>query len=423
MVYSSLTYKLGLLSCLYFCQGVPFGFVSQALPAMLRDYGVSLDKIGLISLVALPWALKFLWAPYVDHYGHDRLGKRKSWLIPLQLLAVACLLGMACLNPESLQGSDLIWLVILLLLANMVAATQDIATDGLAVASLPPRHRGLANGIQVGGYRVGMLFGGGVVLVLLHHLGWTLAFVALAAILLLASVPVWFYREPAIREHSEEIAVPQRFRSITGILKQFVLQPGMWGWVFVLTFYKLGDAFGSAMGKPLLVDLGLSLEQVGWISGGAGMVAGISGALLGGWLVMHLGRVKCLVSFGILQAVSQLGYWWLAVTPSNLELTILITAGEHFFGGMATAALFTLMMDACRRPLAGTDYTIQASVQVIVVGIMNSASGFSAQWLGYDGHFMLAFLLGMVALLPVVFWLKQVPELQRKAWHLSRIPT
>ena len=68
---SSLPFRLGLLSCLYFSQGLPFGFMSQALPALLRSYDVSLEKIGLVSLVALPWALKFLWAPYVDHYGSE----------------------------------------------------------------------------------------------------------------------------------------------------------------------------------------------------------------------------------------------------------------------------------------------------------------------------------------------------------------
>jgi PAT family beta-lactamase induction signal transducer AmpG len=276
---SSLTFKLGLLSCLYFSQGLPFGFLSQALPALLRHYGVDLEKIGLVSLVAIPWALKFLWAPYVDHYGSRRFGKRKSWILPMQLGFMVCLLLLGSLNPDSFNGSGFYMLMLLLFIANLVAATQDIATDGLAVSSLHPRERGLANGVQVGGYRVGMLFGGGVVLILLAHLGWFSTFAVLAAMILLVSIPVWLFQEDA--GHAKE--QHDRPANVIKLAVQFLRQPGMWAWVVVLVFYKTGDSFGSAMAKPLLIDIGLTLEQVGWISGGIGIGAGIVGALFGGW--------------------------------------------------------------------------------------------------------------------------------------------
>ena len=412
---SHLGFKFSLLMCLYFSQGLPFGFLSQALPAMLRSYGVDLDKIGLVSLVALPWAFKFLWAPYVDHYGWARLGRRKSWIVPLQLGFFLCLFGMALLNPDSLTGSGFYVLLVILFLSNLIAATQDIATDGLAVESIPPKDRGLANGIQVGGYRVGMLFGGGVVLILLERLGWFSAFSVMALLILLVSVPVWLFKEPKSTqtlEHDSPANVLKLFRA-------FIVQPGMWGWVLVIVFFKIGDSFGSAMGKPLLIDLGLTLEQVGWISGGGGMASGISGALLGGWLVPRLGRVRALLGFGVLQACSLLGYWWLAVSTLQIDAVWLVIVLEHFIGGMSTAALFTLMMDACRHPLAGTDYTIQASIQVMVAGFMHSVSGFSAKWFGYEIHFLLAFALGMIALLPIALWLRNVPDIQKQAWHAT----
>ncbi|RLU01724.1 MAG: MFS transporter, partial [Ketobacter sp.] len=267
--------------------------MSQALPALLRSYDVSLEKIGLVSLVAVPWAMKFLWAPYVDHYGSTSFGRRKSWIIPMQVGFMVCLLLLGLLDPDSLNGSGFYWLLGILFFSNLIAATQDIATDGLAVSSLGPRERGLGNGVQVAGYRVGMLFGGAVILILLDRLGWLSTFVVLALMILVVSVPVWLFREVS----SGSNLTHDSPRNVFTLALKFVRQPGMWAWVLVIVFYKVGDSFGSAMSKPLLIDLGYSLEQVGWISGGVGMAAGIGGALFGGWLVPRIGRVAALVGF------------------------------------------------------------------------------------------------------------------------------
>ncbi len=331
----------------------------------------------------------------------------------MQFGFMLCLLMLGLLDPASLNGSGFYWLLVILFLSNLIAATQDIATDGLAVSSLSPRERGLANGVQVSGYRVGMLFGGAVILILLDYLGWLPTFALLALMILLVSVPVWLFQENASRDTLQHDSP----RNVFVLARQFVRQPGMWSWVVVIVFYKVGDSFGSAMSKPLLVDLGYSLAQVGWISGGVGMAAGISGALLGGWMVPRMGRIKALVGFGALQATSMLGFWWLAGHDAGVTQVAVIIALEHLFGGMSAAALFTLMMDACRRPLAGTDYTLQASVQVVMAGALHSFSGFSASALGYEVHFMASFALGLLALLPVLLWRQRVPQVQRESWH------
>lgn len=408
--------KLGLLFCLYFSQGLPFGFFSHAVPTLLRSYNVDLAVIGLISFLGFPWALKFLWAPWVDRYHWPRLGQRKSWILPLQFAAMAVLLGFGLLHPEQLASGEWLYLFILLGLINLIAATQDIATDGLAVQALKPADRGLANGMQVGGYRVGMVFGGGLVLVIMAHLGWMNTFLVLALVMLLVSLPVMFYRE-----QGDENA-PSRERPVPAwsALWGFLRLPGMWGWVAVLALYKVGDSFGSAMGKPLLVDLGLPLDTIGWLGGGVGMGAGILGAIAGGYWVQRLGRVRALVLFGVLQSVSLLGYAWLALGHADLVTVVMANAVEHFTGGMATAALFTLMMDACRYEQAGADYSIQASIQVSITGLAHGLSGFSAQALGYDVHFMVAALLSLLVLVPVVIWLRRVPDAQREAWHQCR---
>src|SRR5262245_14544703 len=185
--------KFGLLGSLYFSQGLPFGFFTQVLPILLRKQGFSLTDIGLLSsLIAVPWMLKFLWAPAVDRYWLSSSGRRRSWILPLQLFTALTLAGLAVF-PSTPPAAMLIASVLLL---STLAATQDIATDGLAVDMLTHGERGVANGLQVAGYRVGMIVGGGLLLILHEQLGWSLTFLAMAMLIAVASVPVAMTREP-----------------------------------------------------------------------------------------------------------------------------------------------------------------------------------------------------------------------------------
>src|SRR5512138_1452829 len=160
-------HKITLLAALYVAQGLPYGFFTQALPVLLRDAGLSLKAISATSLLFLPWALKFLWAPFVDHRG-----TRKTWLLPLQCATVAGALLLAALEP----GDGYIVLLIAAFGFNLIAACQDIATDGLAVRVLDRHERGLANGLQVGAYRFGMILGGGLLLWIFARTSWSTMF-------------------------------------------------------------------------------------------------------------------------------------------------------------------------------------------------------------------------------------------------------
>ena len=370
--------KFALLASLYFSQGLPYGFFSSALPTLLREQGVSLGSIGLANLLALPWALKFFWAPMVDRFGSSRFGVRRSWILPLQLLAILTLVGLGSLDPTS--GLGLILACVLL--TNLIAATQDIATDGLAVELLKPQERGLGNSIQVGGYRVGMIVGGGVLLVIIGAVGWTPSFLALAAVLAAASVPILLYREPA--------APTAPVRQPAGrILSEALSRPGIGLWLVLLVVYKSGDAIASGMINPFLVDSGLTSQQVGWLST-VGSVASVVGAFLGGWGITRLSRRRGLLIFGILQAVAVSGYVLAAQGMTGFPFLTFLSIAEHGTGTMATVALFTMMMDVCRPGLGGTDYTLQACVVVVAQFGARSVSGYSASWLSHLGNFTLS---------------------------------
>ena len=413
----SIRTKLGVLSCLYLSQGLPFGFFSQALPPLLRSYGVDLEIIGFISFLFFPWALKFLWAPYVDQYGSQKLGRRKSWILPLQGVCVGLMLLISLIDPDTLRGEGLYYLAGLLFFAGLATATQDIATDGLAVQTLSPKERGIGNSIQVGAYRIGMVFGGGVVLFLMDRIGWNHTFVLMALLLACATIPILFFEEKSDFPVKGE-AGPA---NVWDVFRRFVAQKDMWRWIGVLLLYKVGDSFGSAMSKPMLIDLGVSLETIGWLSAGVGVGATVAGAVVGGLLLPLMGRVRALAIFATLQALSLLGFGWLALGNIETLDIVVVTVAEHFTGGMTTVALFALMMDACRPHVAGTDYTVQASIQAAVGGLFHMASGFFVVLWGYQTHFVVAAGLGLLILIPVYYWSKEVPKNQQLAWKSSEV--
>ncbi len=384
--------KLGLLATLYFSQGLPFGFFTQALPAVMRQQGVSLTAIGLTAVLALPWGLKFLWAPMVERRGHSRLGRRRGWLLPLQLTSAAVLVLLALVDSTHALG----WLVLGVLLTNLLAATQDIATDGLAVDLLTRAERGLGNGIQLAGYRVGMIAGGGALLVAFEHLGWTWTFTIAAGLMLLATLPLWRLHErpaPAVRGVTPV--------SVRDTLRWF-LEPPRRRWLLVIAVYKAGDSVATSMLRPFFIDEGLGLADLGWLLGAAGFTAGLLGALAGGAAVGRIGRHRSLVAFGVAQGISVASYALATGPETSAALFYGPVVFEHFASGMATAALFTVMMDHTRPEHAASDYTLQASVVVLATGLAGALGGVTAQTIGYGPNF----LLGGVVCLAALFLLR-----------------
>ena len=232
-------YKWLVLLFLYLTQGLPHGFFGQALPALLRQQGMSLEAIGLMSLVSLPWVLKFFWAPLLDHYqplkrltggridGHIR----KTWIITANLAAAICLLFIASVDLDIWIGQAAMALALSLFVLTWFVVTQDIATDALAVENISPAQRGLGNSLQVAGYRVGMVIGGGVLLYVFASLGWAGTLWALAGLMVLGLIPLWFWQPAKVQVDKEAV-----FKHWLGFFKL----TGAWGWLLLLFYVQVG---------------------------------------------------------------------------------------------------------------------------------------------------------------------------------------
>jgi MFS family permease len=384
-----------LLGSLYLAQGLPYGFFTRALPVILRKDGMSLAVIGASAVLALPWGLKFLWAPVVDRYAGSPLGPRRGWILPLQLVTIAVALGLA-LSRDLLGGTSLLVLLSAgIIVMNLLAATQDIATDGLAVSVLSHRQRGLGNGVQVAAYRVGMVIGGGALVAVFDRSGWRTTFIAMAAILAVATIPTVLLRE----QRRPTATAPARLDAALA----FVCRPGVGAWLVVVAVYKLGDALLGPMASVMLVDAGASMTDIGKLFGVWGSVFGLVGAMVGGLLAGRLGRLRTLVIGGLLHTLLLAAWAWPALTGLDIDVVRALVVLEHLTGGVATVALFTAMMDVADPRTGGTDYTVQACVVVGVQFLGSVISGVSAQQLGYGAHFVVAALVSALGVATMVY--------------------
>ncbi|MFT6422975.1 MAG: MFS family permease, partial [Thalassolituus sp.] len=362
---------LALIS-LYMVQGLPHGFFGQAMPVMLREQGVDLRSIGLMSLVALPWALKFIWAPVLDRFTLIPGEYRRSWILAMNHTAVLALVVLSFVPLPWLIGDGILTIAIALLLVNLLTATQDIATDAMAVENLSIKERGIGNGIQVGGYRIGMVLAGGALLSFYSYIGWQAALLSVAGLMLIGSLPLYFWKP---RKHTAEPS------TMWSQWQGFFRLDGALIWLLLIGVYKFGDAFGTQMIRPYLSDLGLGLDQMGTLLGLGGFAAGLFGALLGGLLVSRMGRTTALLGFLALEGLAIMAY---ALVSVEVPLTYWgAVVFEHIAGGMATAGLFTVMMDRCREHNEGADYALQSCLVIITGMIAGALSGYSASQFGY----------------------------------------
>ena len=389
-------FKWWVLITLYLTQGLPHGFFSQALPTLLRQQGMSLEAIGLMSLVSLPWVLKFLWAPLLDHYQPlKRLTRgridghiRKTWIISANAVAALVLIFIASMPLEFWINQAAVGLACALLILTVFVVTQDIATDALAVENIPTAQRGFGNSVQVAGYRIGMIIGGGLLLAIFAQLGWAGTLWALSGLMILGLIPLWFWQPAPVKVNNEPVL--QHWMG-------FLRLPGAGAWLLLLLTYKVGDAFGTVMIRPHLVDLGVTLPEFAELLGVWGTVAGLAGALLGGLLLKVFNRLLALVVFVTLEGIAIGLYSLLTSLDWTLIYTLIIA--EHITGGMATVALFTVMMDRCREASAGSDYALQSCLVVLSTLIASSVAGFFAAQFGYVLHYYFAAALCGLAVL------------------------
>jgi predicted MFS family arabinose efflux permease len=385
--------KYPVLFSLYIAQSIPMSFFSTVVPVIMRQENYSLESIGMLQLVKLPWIFKFLWAPLVDNRAVS-IGAMKKWVIMSELFYAVVILGIGLLSLQT----DFRLIVVLMVAAFIASATQDIATDKYAIRILKPSERSLGNSMQSAGSFVGTLFGTGVLLIAYHYFGWQLLLSLLAIFVIFAIAPMVLYRR-----EDRTIGEEDMKRTSMADLFRFFRMPGIPMRMLMLVFYYSGLIGILAMLKPFMVDLGFSVKEIGFISGILGSTVAALSAIGSGHIVRSAGRRRSLIIYSVMILLVALYFFSISAgTPAHWEiyLGIILVWGTY---GLSTVAIYTVSMDAVRKRCEGTDFTLQIVITHLSGMIVAIGSGKVGDAIGYRGIFGLEATLAAVSLLIVLF--------------------
>jgi len=374
-----------------FSSGLPLLLTGSVLQAWMTKEGVDLGTIGLFALVGLPYTLKFLWAPLVDRFSLPLLGRRRGWLLLIQVLLMASIAGLGWMHPAQ---SPLL-LAVVAWLVTFFSSSQDIVIDAYRREALADRELGLGASLYVNGYRVGMLLASGGGLIMADFMPFSAVYQIMAAGMLVGVLTTVFAPEP---KAAEGIPATLRDAVIHPFVDYFKRQHALLVLLFIL-LYKVGDTMASHMSTPFYLDIGFSMTEIGAVVKLFGFWATIIGSIVGGILILRVGIYRALWGFGILQALSTAGFALLASIGYSLPVLAGVIAFENLSAGMGTAAFVAFMASITNRKFTATQYALLSSLMGIPRVIVAAPTGYFAEWLGWFGFFSLCALIAIPGLL------------------------
>jgi PAT family beta-lactamase induction signal transducer AmpG len=400
--------RIAAVCLLGFASGLPLALTGSTLQAWLTVENVDIRTIAWFSWIGLPYFLKFLWAPAMDRFVPPFAGRRRGWMLLTQGALVLGIAGMAFGSP-----TQSLWMVgALALWVAFASASQDIVIDAYRADLLPQAERGIGAAVGVFGYRIATLVSGALALILADHIGWQVTYFFMAIIMTLTMTVSWLSPEPAMPART-----PQTLReAVVAPLQDFFARPGAMSLLALVLFYKLGDALAGTLTTVFLIrGVGFSPTDVGVVNKGLGLVALLGGALGGGVLLARLSLARAMMFFGILQAVSNLSFAWLAWAGKSYPLLVFAVGFENFASGMGTAAFVAFAMALCHKSFSATQYALLsalASLGRILFGPTTGAIVAATDW---GTFFVFTFFAALPGLALVWAMRSQIETLGRAA--------
>jgi PAT family beta-lactamase induction signal transducer AmpG len=373
-----------------FACGLPLLLTITVLQAWMKEEGVDLTVIGFMSLVGLPYTLKFLWAPVMDRFTLPFLGRRRGWLLTAQTALICAIAGLALADPK-----DPWMIAVAAFFVTFFSASQDIVVDAYRREDLADNELGLGSSLYVNGYRVGMLLASGGGLIMADHISFSMVYMIMAVCMLPGVLTTLFTPEPLV-----PAGTPGSLKEavVDPLIEYFSRQGALWILVFIL-FYKIGDTMASVMTTPFYLDIGFSKTEIGTVVKLFGFWATIIGSLIGGVLMLRLGINRSLWIFGFLQAISTAGFALLAKIGHSIPALAGVIAFENLSGGMGTAAYVAFMGSITNKKFTATQYALLSSLMGIPRVVASAPTGYIAKQLGWASFFIICTLIAIPGML------------------------
>jgi PAT family beta-lactamase induction signal transducer AmpG len=389
-----------------FASGLPFLLVAGTLAYWLKENNIELKEITIIASAGMTYALKFLWAPLLDHWrlpGFQRLGQRRGWLLFAQLAVIGGLVGMAMLTPNVLAA-----FVACTLVVAFAGATQDIAVDAYRIEIGPPPVQGALVATYSLGYRIALIVTGAFALFMADHMPWSAVYLVLAGLMLLPVAVTLIAREPeVIRKRPDNWndamreAVVEPFRDF---FRRYGVQTALLTLAFILLFKIPEQALVGGIMSPFYLSLDFTKTEIGAITKIYGIWMGILGVFLAGLAIARWGVRKPLLASIVLCASCNLLYVWLIDHPGSYSaLTLVISAENITLGFLGTAAVAFLSALVNRQHTA-TQYALLSSMVNLPGKVLGVFAGRIVEATSYGEFFVIATLAVLPATL-LFLWL------------------
>jgi MFS transporter, PAT family, beta-lactamase induction signal transducer AmpG len=398
--------KMLAIAALAASSGFPNQLTEGALQAWLKDSGASNTTIGIMSYVALPYLLKFLWAPLVDRYPVPFLGRRRGWILVMQVALAVALGALALQDPRQ----SLLPITVCAAAVVFFSATQDIAVDAWRADVSLPEERGPAAAATNFGYRLFAYLALSVALIIAEYFTWRSAFLALSLAMLLFCVAT------VLAPASHNTYRPRTLgESVFEPVRELLNTPNALALIGVVLLFKIGDAFANKLFTPFVMDVGFSKAEIGVLVKPLFTAGSLAGVALGGIVMVRLGLLRSMLAFGVLQAASNLLYCLMAVAAKSYFLMALAVFVEHLAAAMGNIALVALIMAMCDRRYSAFQYAMLSVLALLPRYSLGYPAGWIADQAGWLLYFVASFALGLPGLAMVWFNRRYIVELDRPA--------
>ena len=431
-----------------FSAGLPFMLVFQTLSAWLRQSGIKRSAIGMLAWVGIVYSIKFLWAPFVDRMPlpvlHPLLGRRRSWMLLAQIGIAAGLFHLSSANP----AADLRSVALSALFIAFCAATQDIAVDAWRIESAPPEMQGgMAAAYQLG-YRIAIMTGTAGALWIAADYSWNMAYVTMAAFMGIGMATTLLIREPEVFVPSVTLGneqrtidwvkrnahLPESLRSagalfvsavvcpIADFFVRYGLQLGLLIFSFVCT-YRLSDYAMGVMANPFYLDHGYTLKQIATIVKAFGLVASLTGVVIGGIVIAKLGPMRGMLLGCVLIILDNLCFAALAATSSPTVIGLALVNSFDFIAlGVHGTSLIAFLSSLTTARYTATQYAVLSSIYALPGKLLMGLSGFVADGIGYPLFFVYTAALSLPGLILLLWLSLRLPQSVREPAVASTAP-
>ena len=403
-----------------FSAGLPIVLVFGTLSAWLRTEGVDRTTIGFVSWVTLVYGIKFIWSPLVDRMPlpllTSVLGKRRSWMLLAQVGIIYGLLNMAGSEPLSQLQS----VVLFALVTAFASATQDITIDAWRIEAMTEEYQGPMAGAYQLGYRLGMTVAGGGAFSLAYFYSWSVAYIFMAAFMLVGVITVFLIPEPDHELNSQQLKIEYKVvdalagtttvssgmvlrlrqwiaSAVVSPFAEFFARHGMFA-VIILLFimvFRISDITLGVMANPFYIDMGYNELQIGLVTKTVGPFVIVAGALIGGVLVAHYGKMRMLMVGSILVISTNLLFAWLATQQAELIWLILVVGADNIAAGIATTTFIAYLSALTHKAYTATQYALFSSIMLLLAKFVAGFSGLVVDATSYPVFFTYAAVLGL----------------------------